>query len=665
MQVRTFSGIRVRRVVIVLVASTLLLATSVGFAEPSSAKPTSKVPVLFDTDIGTDVDDAFALGLLLASPEIDLRGITTVGQEAEDRAWIVCRFLTHLNRGDVPVAFGRDPQPKETVNGQIQYRRHPAVVWNRTIRPVKASAVEFLFQQLKASPGELTIVAVGPLTNVARLLRTHPESRPWIKRIVCMAGSVRVGYSGKAPPEIEWNVRLDPQATKTVFESGVPVVVAPLDATTVLKLDAPRRAKLFAASTPLSHQLQTLYQLWDQETPTLYDPVAVALVFSERFFVVEPQHLNVDEKGLTRVGKGKSNVRVATSVKRDEFLDWFTDRMAKFGERSLPAAPKNVTGLVEQGGLPNRVHVFEDYETDIEKRWWLTGKLETRDVPAGSRRACRSVLTQDYDAKMGNTKTSYSAVVFNPVPGPPMGRRPRLSFRYQLRGTDRLRVQLFSLSNGYHRYLSLRGLPQNSWQSATVDMTHMRRPDGSGGPLSEDERIDDIQFYVDPRAEVLIDDVVLYDAAPPEETRPFPKRMLFTGWFDTGKQGREWPGDFEIVLHKKPRTWDAARSVLNENSGNQWLRIQMRGERRLDALVRLQFRYHIKGSDSIELSLVNSKTKARHDAGVKKLTMGEWGEVSADFRIKLDKSDLFADEIQFVVSPDAELLIDDLLLYVP
>ena len=92
-------------------------------------------------------------------------------------------------------------------------------------------------------------------------------------------------------------------------------------------------------------------------------------------------------------------------------------------------------------------------------------------------------------------------------------------------------------------------------------MTQMRRPDGTGGPLAEDERIDDIQFYVDPRAELLIDDIVLYDAAADGEKRPFPKRILFTGWFDTGKQGKEWPGDFEIVNHEKPRTWKCARAV--------------------------------------------------------------------------------------------------------
>jgi hypothetical protein len=206
------------------------------------------------------------------------------------------------------------------------------------------------------------------------------------------------------------------------------------------------------------------------------------------------------------------------------------------------AAPVNVAKTVPRKGMPNRVHVFEDYETDIEKRWWLSGKAESLNVPPGSKQANRAVLTQDFDGQMGDPKRMYAAVIFNPVPGSPMGKNPRLSFRYFLKGTDVLKVQIYSLS--YHRFLTLTGLSQDSWQEATVDMTAARRPDGSGGPLSEGERIDDIQFYTDPRAELLIDDIVLHDEAGADENRPFPKRILFTGWFDSGKQGKEWPGAF-------------------------------------------------------------------------------------------------------------------------
>ena len=136
-------------------------------------------------------------------------------------------------------------------------------------------------------------------------------------------------------------------------------------------------------------------------------------------------------------------------------------------------------------------------------------------------------------------------------------------------------MQIYSLSNGYHRHLTLTGLPREKWQALTVDMTKCRRPDGSGGPLSESERIDDIQFYTNAGAELIVDDVVLYDAAVPGEKRAFPERPLFNAWFDTGRQGKEWPGDFAIVPHKPPLTGKAAPLGREPPSGRPWIRLSL------------------------------------------------------------------------------------------
>jgi purine nucleosidase len=639
-----------------------------GRAEPAA----EKIPILLDTDIGSDIDDAFALALALASPEVDLQGVTTVAGDAETRAWMVCRLLTAVGRREIPVAWGRDPQPATPIEGQIQYRRHPAPIFNRTSKPIKESAVEFLYSRLKAKPGKLTIVAVGPLTNIARLLTEHPDCKPWINRIVLMGGSVKVGYESKPPPEPEWNIKMDIPAAQTVFKSGVPLVVAPLDATASLKLEEPLRKKLFAACTPLTFQIQSLYQLWDQPTPTLFDPAAVALCFTEKFWTMKDVHLEVDDKGFTRVEKGEANARVAMTVKGEEFLKWYVERVGS-GQSVLPKPPGNVSSLIPQGRMPNRVHCVEDFETDIEKRWWMSGKAEKADVPPGRGRACRGVLTQDFDDLQGDTKTMYTAVVLNPVPGPPMGKNPRLSFRYRLKGTDTLRVQIYSLTNGYHRYLSLTNLPQDRWESATVDMTAVRRPDGTGGPLSENERIDDVQFYVDPRAELLIDDIVLHDAAGPDEKRPFPKNIHFTGLFDTGKQGKEWPGAFEIV-DKQGYFWKAARSVDNPELGAPWIRLHLRGERPLGGATQLFFRYKLSGAESMRVRLVNRTVKDAHIVELKQLKKGEWAEAVVDFTADGKRGDGSdgkprrgdkVDEIQFLLPKGAELLIDDVLLYEP
>mgnify|MGYP001600011378 FL=1 len=171
------------------------LSVALIIATPAAQAPAPR-PVLIDTDIGSDIDDAFALALALASPELDIKAITTVGGQAEDRAWIVCRFLSHGGFKSIPVAYGRDPQPKSEIDWQIQYRRHPAPIFNRTQKPEKVSAVELMYQKLKEQPGKVTIIALGPLTNVARLLEEHPDAKALIRRIVAMGGSVNVGYRG-------------------------------------------------------------------------------------------------------------------------------------------------------------------------------------------------------------------------------------------------------------------------------------------------------------------------------------------------------------------------------------------------------------------------------------------------------------------------------------
>jgi hypothetical protein len=300
--------------------------------------------------------------------------------------------------------------------------------------------------------------------------------------------------------------------------------------------------------------------------------------------------------------------------------------------------------------MPRRVHVVEDFETDIEKRWWLAGTLETANVPPGSLRACRGTASKDFDDKMGDPKARYTAVIFNPVPGPPMGKETRLRFRYWLRGTDRMRVQIFSLTNNYHRRLELSGLPQGSWQWGSVDMTQLRRPDGSGGPLSEDERIDDIQFYVDLSAELIIDDIVLYDAAAPEETEPFPSRMIFTGGFDTGKQGQEWPGVFEIVPHEKPLPWKAAKSIDGK------LLVSLRGARPVhDREVRVRFRCRLTGADEIRVAIGSRPEGTVVKAGP------DWKEI----RPAVPTGAKETDALLFAVKAPGVLWIDDLLVYQP
>jgi purine nucleosidase len=307
-----------------LLLSLLTLSTSAARADEDRTPVAVKLAVVIDTDIGDYMDDAFALALALSSPELDVRGITAVHGDCHTRALLVCRLLDAIGRRDVPVASGRPARATPDFAGALTYGLRPAL----RLRPQKELAVTFLYEQLRAHPGELTLVALGPLTNLAELLRQHPDCKPWIKRIVLMGGAVRTGYEERSPVVAEWNIRTDVEAAQTVFGSGVPLLVAPLDATISLKLEGERLRRVLQAGTPLTRELRALDDLTPKGTRTLFDPVAVALCCTERFCKVEKMRLVVDGAGFTRQVDGKPNARVATSIQSTEFLDWFVTRLA-------------------------------------------------------------------------------------------------------------------------------------------------------------------------------------------------------------------------------------------------------------------------------------------------------------------------------------------------
>src|SRR5262249_12300814 len=135
---------------------------------------------------------------------------------------------------------------------------------------------------------------------------------------------------------------------------------------------------------------------------------------------------------------------------------------------------------------------------------------------------------------------------------------------------------------------------------------------------------------------------------------PFPEGPIFTGWFDTGRQGKEWPGDFEIVPHKPPLTWKAARSVLDPKSGRPWLRLGLRGERPLNETTRLRFRYRLTGASAMTVCLGGQELR------LSDLKKSEWAEKTVEFSVGKGRR---ASEVRFVLPEGAELMLDDVLLY--
>jgi len=283
--------------------------------------------VIIDTDIGDDVDDAFALALAVKSPELQVLGITTTFAETEVRARIVDRFLGEVGKSDIPVLAG-----KATGKTSMSQRRYAE--GGHFGKSSHGDAAEFILQQIGKHPGEITLIAIGPLMNVGEVIDRDAAVFRKLKRVVIMGGSVRkgygdLGYNEKVAPMPEWNILNDVKSAQKLFTSGVPLFVMPLDSTQ-LKLDEVKRAFLFTRETTVTDQLAILYHLWAQETPTLFDPMTLAYVLKPELCPVTPLHIRVDEKGNTLEEPGAPNAQVCLSSNPEDFFQFYLRRV---GER--------------------------------------------------------------------------------------------------------------------------------------------------------------------------------------------------------------------------------------------------------------------------------------------------------------------------------------------
>jgi inosine-uridine nucleoside N-ribohydrolase len=290
---------------------------------------TSPELVLLDTDIGDDIDDTFALSLLLRSPEVRLLGITTAYGDTKLRARLVDRYLAAIGRSDIPVAAGVPTQTASTnIFTQAAYahrqpeRQHP-------------DGVAFLLRQIRQHPGRITLIGIGPLGNIRAAIKRDPGTFGKLRRVVLMSGSVHRGYGppGK-PPEVEWNVGQDPEGLKTLLASGVQVTMLPLDATQIA-LSPDQQDRVFSAGTPLTDQITLLYHQWKALAgwhppgPNLYDPVAVAYAIKPELCKnTQGLHIEIQGKGMTVPVDGAPNAQVCLTLDETSFVDFLLDRIA-------------------------------------------------------------------------------------------------------------------------------------------------------------------------------------------------------------------------------------------------------------------------------------------------------------------------------------------------
>ncbi|MDR3741683.1 MAG: nucleoside hydrolase [Terracidiphilus sp.] len=337
-------------------AVALLLAMAAGLeCAQTAARPE---PVILDTDIGDDIDDAFALGLILTSPELKLVGVTTTFGDTELRARLVERYLTAAGRGDVPVLAGVKTEAKNVFT-QRAYAEQPhgeerdgciVRLLSLSVYPTpkaeqdrydacekeRRDAVGFILREAKERPGEITLIAIGALTNVKTAIARDPVGFKSLKRVVLMGGSVDRGYDGqkgeRRPPDAEWNFLCDPAGAQALLASGVPVFVMPLDSTQV-HLPSAEAERIYAHGSAVTDQITLLYHQWAANSgsatkvPTLFDPVAVTYTFRPDLCSAEPMRLEVDAKGFSRRVEGKPNAEVCLVADEAGFLALLEERL--------------------------------------------------------------------------------------------------------------------------------------------------------------------------------------------------------------------------------------------------------------------------------------------------------------------------------------------------
>jgi len=315
------------------------------------------IPVIFDTDfVMPPADDSMALMLALQSPEIEILGITTVaGNESLERATSdVLRMLEIANRDDIPVYIGADmPLVHEKSEFAVReygkwYSNEPPPIPHGGFATKKAedeAAVSFIVDTVMSRPGEITLVAIGPLTNIAQAIRADPQFAENVRRLVIMGGAVAQlpDGAGNITPNAEFNFWVDPEAAHVTLRSGIPIELSPLNVSRKSALTKDWYEKIVAVDTPLTRLLKdTLGRRFETEPDRvwfMYDQIAVAsiidpdLVTSRRLYVdVNIDHgisygVSVGGEELWPGAEGAQQMNVQYDLDWPGFIELFLRRV--------------------------------------------------------------------------------------------------------------------------------------------------------------------------------------------------------------------------------------------------------------------------------------------------------------------------------------------------
>lgn len=308
--------------------------------------------ILFDTDPG--IDDACAILLAVASPELSIEGLSIVHGNCslEQATTNALSVLELVNASHIPVAKGCElplvqPSllaPETHGDTGLGYAKLP----EPRARPIGQHGIDFLIEKIVSSPGETTLVAIGPLTNIALAIRQEPRIVEAIKELIIMGGAIR--YEGNTTALAEFNTYVDPHAAHMVYHSGIPTTLVPLDVTYQCILtpgDVRRLQQIDSPITKFVADATRFYMEFHDEFQkiegcVINDPLALALTFAPELCTYQELPVDVDLSGGISMGKtvgdfynyGKkpANMKVALGVRARDFIDLFVERMAGLTE---------------------------------------------------------------------------------------------------------------------------------------------------------------------------------------------------------------------------------------------------------------------------------------------------------------------------------------------
>jgi purine nucleosidase len=296
-------------------------------------------PVLLDTDVGTDIDDAIAIALILASPEIDLRAVTIVSGDTQLRGRIAKKLLTLGGRFDVPVAAGvREPVLRQRNFLWLGHEGQGIVTADEELHLAKAHAVDLLIDTvLRERPH---VVAIGPLSNLAVAMMKEPAVITSIPHLTVMGGLL---HRDPEMPLLDYNLGSDAEATVVVLSAGIPTTMVPVDITCKVFFTASDFTRLRGAAPQLAQTLCDAIEVWaplqralssfqPDAVAFLHDPLTVAVLIEPSLVTFEPLRLRpaIVEGNFQLVPEPSApEFEVATAVDAPRFTEFLLDRLLR------------------------------------------------------------------------------------------------------------------------------------------------------------------------------------------------------------------------------------------------------------------------------------------------------------------------------------------------